>query len=86
MSQIIWMMDEAMEYSDFCKYFTLMRIPLGFNRKTAAKVAIPLAQFNRMGVYFGDSKDVAPVLSNLFFAAKREKMRLIIVRSLQIIL
>ncbi len=75
--------DEAMEYSDFCKYFTLMRIPLGFNRKTAAKVAIPLAQFNRMGVYFGDSKDVAPVLSNLFFAAKREKMRLIIVRSLQ---
>ncbi len=75
--------DESMEYTDFCKGFAPMRIPLGFNRKTAARVAIPLVQFNHMSLYFGNPKEVKPVLSNLFYAAKRENMRLIIIRSQQ---
>ena len=75
--------DETMAYGDFCKGFKPMRIPLGFNRKTAAKVAIPFAQFSHMSLYFGNPAEVTPVLGNLLYAAKRENMRLMIIRSQQ---
>ena len=75
--------DETQAYRDFCEGFEPGRIPLGYNRKTAKKTAIPLAQFNRMSIYFGNPKEIPPVVENLFYAAKREKMKLIILRSLQ---
>ncbi len=66
--------DETLTYQSLCDSMKPNRIPLGFNRDTAAEVAIPLKQLHNMGLYFGNPNGVKPVLANLLTAAKRDHM------------
>lgn len=73
-------MDDELEYADFCKSFALNRVPLGFSMDTMKEVAIPLQQLFTMGLYFGNPLGVKPVLTNLFSAFVREKGDVLILR------
>ncbi len=73
-------MDDELEYADFCRSFPLDRIPLGFSMDTMKEVAMPLQQLSTMGLYFGNPIGVKPILLNLLSACHREKGDVIIMR------
>lgn len=73
-------MDDALEYDDFCKSFPLGRIPLGFFMETMKEIAMPLQQLFTMGIYFGNPMGVKPILFNFLSACRREKSDVIIIR------
>lgn len=73
-------MDDELEYVDFCESFAHDRIPLGFAMDTMKEVAMPLQQMFKVGLYFGNPLGVKPVLFNLLSAFRREKANVIIVR------
>ncbi len=71
--------DNEQSYADFCSGIEQGRIPLGFSREVK-KVSMPLQQLFCMSLYFGNPVGVAPVLGNILFAAKRDHMKLLIVK------
>ena len=73
-------MDDVLEYADFCDAFAPGRIPLGFSMQTMKETAIPLQQLHTMGLYFGNPLGVKPVLFNLLSAFRRENGEAIVVR------
>ena len=73
-------MDDELEYDDFCRSFAPDRIPLGFSMETMKEIAMPLQQLFTMGMYFGNPLGIKPVLFNLLSACYREKGDVIIVR------
>jgi len=73
-------MDDKLEYEDFCKTFAPDRIPMGFSMVSMKEVAMPLQQLFTMGLYFGNPIGVKPVLFNLLHAFRRENAEVIVVR------
>ena len=73
-------MDDELEYVNFCNSFAPSRIPLGFSMDTMQEIAIPLQQLFNMGVYFGNPLGIKPVIFNLLTAFRREQADVIIVR------
>ena len=73
-------MDDQLEYANFCNSFEKDRIPLGFSMKTMKEIAIPLQQLYTMGLYFGNPLGVKPVIFNILSAFRRENAEVIIVR------
>lgn len=73
-------MDDELEYADFCKAIPLDRIPLGFSMDTMKEIAMPLQQLFTMGMYFGNPLGVKPVLFNFLSACCRERGDVIIIR------
>ncbi len=61
-------------YESFARRFADERIPLGYTIKGARPIALPLRQFSFLSLYFGNPKSKEPVLSNMLFAARRERM------------
>lgn len=74
------MMDNTLEYLDFCKSFNPYRIPVGFSMENMEPVAIPLQQLYTMGLFFGNPLGIRPVMTNLLNSFAREKADVIIVR------
>lgn len=72
--------DPTQTYEQFCADIPCGRIPLGYSLKDIKKVSMPLAQLFSMSVYFGNSAGVKPVLENLLYAARRDRMDCIVVR------
>lgn len=64
------------EYEEFALQFKRGRIPLGFSKSNQKPVALPLKQFSILGVYFGNSSGVVPIMNNLLHAVTREQMRI----------
>lgn len=62
------------KYEEFMNGFAKNRLPLGYEAKTSKAIALPLKQFNRLSLYFGDRTAVVPVVRNLISYAKRENM------------
>ncbi len=73
-------MDDVLEYADFCNSFKPGRIPLGFAMQTMKETAIPLQQLYTMSLYFGNPLGVKPVLFNLLSAFRKEQGEVIVVR------
>lgn len=74
------LMNNELEYEDFCNSFELDRIPLGFSMDKMQPIAIPLQQLYTMGLYFGNPIGVKPIIFNILSAFNREKADVIIVR------
>lgn len=72
--------DDTLEYANFCLSFDPDRIPLGFSMQTMQPVAIPLQQLHTMSMYFGNPIGIRPVLFNVLSAFHREKAEVIILR------
>lgn len=70
--------DENLTYAELCDRFATGRIPLGISTETCADIAIPLKQLHNMGIYLGNPDAANPVLDNLLFAARKNKMRVIV--------
>lgn len=73
-------MNSELEFADFCKTFTPGRIPLGFSMQTMQEVSIPLQQLFTMGLYFGNSLGVKPIIFNILSAFCRENADVLIFR------
>lgn len=73
-------MDDSLEYSNFCNSFEPDRIPLGFAMQDMKEIAIPLQQLYTMGLYFGNPLGVKPIIFNILSAFRREKADVIVVR------
>lgn len=72
--------DPTETYEHFCFDIPHGRIPLGYSVKDVKKVSMPLAQLFTMSMYFGNSAGVKPVLDNILYAAKRDRMDCIVVK------
>ncbi len=72
--------DPTQTYEQFCADIPYGRIPLGYSLKDIKKVSMPLAQLFTMSIYFGNSAGVRPVLDNLLYAARRDRMDCVVVR------
>lgn len=68
-------------YEAFCQGIPVGRIPLGYDTQNIKRVSIPFAQLYRAGVYLGQEKATAPLLDNLAYAAKKNNMDLVFVKS-----
>lgn len=73
-------MDDNLEFADFCNLFATDRVPLGFAMESMKEIAMPLQQLFTLGMYFGNPLGVKPVLFNILSAFYREKADMIIVR------
>ena len=73
-------MNNELEFSDFCRAFTPDRIPLGFSMQTMQAVSIPLQQLFTMGLYFGNPLGIKPVIFNIVSAFCRENADVLIFR------
>lgn len=71
---------ESAEYVDFFRQFRRGRIPLGYFRQNGKPVALPLKQFSILSLYFGNPDGTIPILTNLLYAAQKEKMELWIIK------
>lgn len=67
-------------YEDFVKQFKPGRIPLGFEKQSGKLVSIPLKQLSVLSLYWGNPSGVVPVISNLLYAAQKEKMEIWIIK------
>ena len=72
--------DDKLEYADFCVSFAPDRIPLGFSMQTMQPVAMPLQQLHTMSMYFGNAIGAMPVIFNVLSAFRREKAEVIVLR------
>ena len=79
-AKMLPVMDNSLEYEDFCKQFELHRIPLGFSMESMQPISIPLQQLYTMGIYFGNPIGIKPVIANLIGEFLREDSDAIIVR------
>lgn len=70
---------ETETYAEFANRFAENRIPLGYSLKDAKAVALPLKQFSALSLYFGNPEGIVPVLNNFLFAAKKERMDVVLV-------
>lgn len=73
-------MDNTLEYGNFCNSFAPGRIPIGFSMQTMKEIAVPLQQLHTVGLYFGNPIGIKPVVFNILSAFRREKADVIIVR------
>lgn len=73
-------MDDQLEYADFCNSFEHDRIPLGLSMQTMKEIAIPLQQLYTMGLYFGNPIGIKPIVMNILSAFKRENSAVVLVR------
>lgn len=67
-------LSDTATYQDFSEQFQPGRIPLGYARANGKPVALPLKQFSVLSVYLGNPLGTVPIMENLLYAAKREKM------------
>lgn len=72
--------DDKLEYANFCVSFATDRIPLGFSMQTMQPIAMPLQQLHTMSMYFGNPIGVKSVIFNILSAFHREKAEVIILR------
>lgn len=79
-AQRLPMVDFEQSYGDFCASFQEDRIPLGYSRSDLRPVAVPFQQLHSMSLYFGNPKGIQPVLNNLYTAAQRNHMKVIVVK------
>lgn len=56
------------------------RIPLGYTLKNPRTVSLPLKQFSKLQLYFGNPDSVVPVLENFLCAFTREQMEITVVK------
>ena len=56
-------------------------LPLGYDTEHMKPVCLPLKQFKALTLYFGNDAGIRTVLDNYLLAARREQMRVIIVRA-----
>ncbi len=61
-------------YEDFTAAFRKGRIPLGYDVRNAAEIALPLKQFSMLSLYFGARDSITPVMKNFMYAAEKEQM------------
>ena len=73
-------LDNTLEYANFCHSFAPDRIPLGFSMANMKEIAMPLQQLFNMGLYFGNPLGVKPVVCNLLSAFRRERADMIVLR------
>ena len=73
-------LDDTLEYHNFCNSFAPDRIPIGFSMQSMKEIAIPLQQLHTMSLYFGNPIGVKPVIFNLLSAFRRERGNVIVVR------
>lgn len=73
-------MDDTLEYANFCNSFARDRIPMGFSMQSMKEIAMPLQQLYTLGMYFGNPLGVKPVVFNLLSAFRREQADVIILR------
>lgn len=74
------LMNNELEYDDFCNSFALDRIPLGFSMQTMKEISMPLQQLYTLGLYFGNPIGVSTVILNILTAFSRENADVFIVR------
>ena len=67
-------------YEDFLDRTTVNRIPLGYTINNPRAIVLPLKQFSKLQLYFGNPKSVVPVLENLLRAVEREQMDVTIIK------
>ena len=67
-------------YEDFLDRTTVNRIPLGYTINNPRAIVLPLKQFSKLQLYFGNPKSVVPVLENLLRAIEREQMDVTIIK------
>ena len=72
--------DPSETYEQFCGDLPMGRIPLGYSIAECKKVAMPFAQLFTMSLYFGNKDGAKPILENLLYAYRRERMDTIIVK------
>ncbi len=73
-------MDDKLEYANFCNSFANDRIPLGFSMQSMKEIAMPLQQLHTAGMYFGNPIGVKPVIFNILSAFRRENADAFILR------
>ena len=73
-------LDDKLEFDNFCNSFDNDRIPLGFAMQTMKNVAIPLQQLYTMGIYLGNPIGKKSIVFNLLYAFRRENAEVIILR------
>ena len=71
---------ETEKYDAFMEKFPKGRIPLGYNRKDAKPIALPLQQFSSLSLYFGNPKRVKQIMDNFMFALRREKLDTVVLK------
>jgi len=72
--------DPTETYEHFCADIPGGRIPLGYSVNDVKKVSMPFAQLFTMSLYFGNSAGVQPVMDNLLYAVRRDRMDCVIVK------
>lgn len=72
--------DEEIEYSDFCQSFERGVLPLGYHLENAKPVALPLRQLKGLSLYFGNKESKEPVFENILHFAQCEGMRVYLIR------
>lgn len=77
---ILPMSDGNERYAEFCDSFEKSRIPLGYHLKDMKKVALPLQQLYCMAIYLGNKLGRKAVFENILYAAKKNKMKTIIIK------
>lgn len=69
------------EYVDFFKTFEKDRIPIGYALEDAKKIALPIKQFDRLSIFFGNSDSVKPVFENVIYALRENNFTIRAIKS-----
>lgn len=72
---------EDVEFEEFASQFAPGRVPLGYYKACGKPIALPLKQFSKMSIFFGNPSGKQPIWHNFVHVACREDMELIILRS-----
>lgn len=71
---------ETNSYKDLLDQFDINRIPLGYTTEGNKPIALPLKQFSKLKIYFGNPIGVIPVLENILSAFLREQMDISVIK------
>ena len=71
---------EAGTYEEFMERIPMNRIPLGYTVQNPRAISLPLKQFSKLQLYFGNPESVVPVTENFLRALEREQMEITIVK------
>ena len=72
---------EANSYEELLEKSTANRIPLGYTTTEGQKpILLPLKQFSKLKIYFGNPDSTIPVLENLLSAFLREQMEITVIK------
>lgn len=79
-AQRMAVVSEDAEYEEFAAQFSRGRIPLGYFRTSGKPIALPLKQFSKMSIFFGNPSGKQQIWKNIVHAAYREDMELIVIQ------